>query len=212
MGLNAGTKPPNSPRSFRTGHEKFDVGISSFTITSERGNESAYGVYGRPDPHGGVAAGSRRISARPIRVVRPLRFRPVQLRKIRGHRSPMNVSQWQEQDHGHASRARQMYHQADRWTVRRSSRRLDGRGYAGAQSMARLSNGDTFSRPHPSQWRSQRMMHNARYPKAMRYLMDNGYLNDLASYGAENATDDRRSQSKRWLIRDTLRMNMHMGA
>lgn len=88
-------------------------------------------------------------------------------------------------------------------------------GYTSSQSAGKIEQlGDTFDQPLRA-WRSRRMTRSLlrQFQKAMQYLMDNGYLNDiLASWRRRCSTDNSYTQPDRRLIRGTPTHNMHLCA
>ena len=176
MGLNAGeTKHSEFPTIIPALGTKFDVGISSFTITSEREQQVNMVSYLNVGSAWGVAAGN------------PKNFDPS---------NPCGATIAVQ-----TGTAQEEYAAALSDECVAATKLIGGQydatladstviGYTSSQSAGKIEQlGDTFeSAPQGVAVAKDDAQLAEAVQKAMQYLMDNGYLNDiLATYGAENA-------------------------
>ena len=222
MGLNAGeTKHSEFPTIIPALGTKFDVGISSFTITSEREQQVNMVSYLNVGSAWGVTAGN------------PKNFDPS---NPCGATIAVQTGTAQEEyaaklsDECVAAGKEKIVVMPHELQTDIATKLIGGQydatladstviGYTSSQSAGKIEQlGDTFeSAPQGVAVAKDDAQLAEAVQKAMQYLMDNGYLNDiLASYGAEDdSTDDSYTQPDRRLIRSTLRIiciYMHMGA
>ena len=193
MGLNAGeTKHSEFPTIIPALGTKFDVGISSFTITSEREQQVNMVSYLNVGSAWGVAAGN------------PKNFNPSD---PCGATIAVQTGTAQEEyaatlsDECVAAGKSKITVMPHELQTDIATKLIGGQydatladstviGYTSAQSAGKIEQlGDTFeSAPQGVAVAKDDAKLTEAVQKAMQYLMDNGYLNDiLASYGAENA-------------------------
>ena len=193
MGLNAGeTKHSEFPTIIPALGTKFDVGISSFTITSEREQQVNMVSYLNVGSAWGVAAGN------------PKNFDPSD---PCGATIAVQTGTAQEEyaatlsDECVAAGKSKITVMPHELQTDIATKLIGGQydatladstviGYTSAQSAGKIEQlGDTFeSAPQGVAVAKDDAQLTEAVQKAMQYLMDNGYLNDiLASYGAENA-------------------------
>ena len=193
MGLNAGeTKHSEFPTIIPALGTKFDVGISSFTITSEREQQVNMVSYLNVGSAWGVAAGN------------PKNFNPSD---PCGATIAVQTGTAQEEyaatlsDECVAAGKSKITVMPHELQTDIATKLIGGQydatladstviGYTSAQSAGKIEQlGDTFeSAPQGVAVAKDDAQLTEAVQKAMQYLMDNGYLNDiLASYGAENA-------------------------
>lgn len=193
MGLNAGeTKHSEFPTIIPALGTKFDVGISSFTITSEREQQVNMVSYVNVGSAWGVAAGN------------PKNFDPSD---PCGATIAVQTGTAQEKyaatlsDECVAAGKNKITVMPHELQTDIATKLIGGQydatladstviGYTSAQSAGKIEQlGDTFeSAPQGVAVAKDDAQLAEAVQKAMQYLMDNGYLNDiLASYGAQNA-------------------------
>ena len=193
MGLNAGeTKHSEFPTIIPALGTKFDVGISSFTITSEREQQVNMVSYLNVGSAWGVAAGN------------PKNFDPSD---ACGATIAVQTGTAQEEyattlsDECVAAGKSKITVMPHELQTDIATKLIGGQydatladstviGYTSAQSAGKIEQlGDTFeSAPQGVAVAKDDAQLTEAVQKAMQYLMDNGYLNDiLATYGAENA-------------------------
>ena len=193
MGLNAGeTKHSEFPTIIPALGTKFDVGISSFTITSEREQQVNMVSYLNVGSAWGVAAGN------------PKNFDPSD---PCGSTIAVQTGTAQEEyaatlsDECVAAGKEKITVMPHELQTDIATKLIGGQydatladstviGYTSSQSAGKIEQlGDTFeSAPQGVAVAKDDAQLAEAVQKAMQYLMDNGYLNDiLASYGAENA-------------------------